>query len=162
MGLGQAHLAGGADLAEVVRGLAIGQREYAAGGSVLTGLAGAPGGVQTQAIQGLQVQAEADRPLGKTRLVVEHERLAPFFIRGGFGVTRVLVVIEVAQVELGFAVIDKTRRSRLLRDAEGNGERQASGVIHEGSEKSLRQPCHSPTLFCVSRVVLLSTGARTV
>jgi hypothetical protein len=47
----------------------------------------------------------------------------------------VLVVVEIAQVEGGFAVVDKTRRSRLLHSAQGNSERQASLVIHEGSEK---------------------------
>ncbi len=70
------------------------------------------------------VKAKTDGALGKARLVVEEERLAPLFglrWRGG-AVTVVVIEVEVAQAQVGFTV---TQEIGARQGAQGNA--QAAG-----------------------------------
>jgi len=72
-----------------------------------------------------RVQAKADGAVGETRLVIEYERLAPLFSlrRCGAAVTVVVVEVEVAHAQVGFAVAQEIgRRQGAQGDAQAAGQ----------------------------------------
>ncbi|MNG20887.1 hypothetical protein D3C84_1051860 [compost metagenome] len=74
--------------------------------------------VEFQAQQTHGIQAEPHGAVGKPGLIIEHECLAPFFglRRCGSAITVIVVEVEVAQVQVGFAVADKISRRQWTQD----------------------------------------------
>lgn len=111
--LGKTHLERRAQHAELVGGLAVVQREHAAGVTALVILVvEVATRVQFQPVERLQIQAKPHRPVGVAGLEVELEALAPIANAVGLGVavhhiTPLLVEIAIEQGHISVAVIDK-------------------------------------------------------
>ncbi|MNP07554.1 hypothetical protein D3C76_995810 [compost metagenome] len=127
--LRDAQFAGDAEVAKAVlsaAGLAVAKQQ--------TGAAAVGAGVELQAQAGQRIHAHADEAVGEAGFVFEDEALGPLFLLGlarhrVVGLAEVAVVVVVAQLDAGLAVLEELslRQGRQDKGGTQHGLRQSGG-----------------------------------